>query len=86
MDRNRTLKYKYAISRAVQPGDIFMDFGSGTGILSFFALQAGARHVYAIDETSIVEYAQKLAVENGFNERITFIRKSGNDVTKQDIP
>jgi len=86
MDQNRTLAFKDAISRAVQPGDVVIDFGTGTGILSFFALQAGARHVYAIDETSIIEYAQKLAIKNTFNEKITFIRKSGKDLTTQDIP
>jgi len=85
LDRNRTLKYKYAILNAVQPDDVVIDFGCGTGILGFFALQAGARHVYAIEETSIIEYAQKLAVKNNVEDKITFIQKSGKQVDEQDI-
>ena len=86
MDKNRTLKYKYAILNAVKPGDVAIDFGCGTGILGFFALQAGARHVYAIEETSMIEYAQRLAKLNHLDNKITFIRKSGKEVTTEDIP
>ncbi|MHA1648915.1 MAG: 50S ribosomal protein L11 methyltransferase [Candidatus Helarchaeota archaeon] len=86
LDRNRTLKYKYAIFKAVKPDDIVIDFGCGTGILGFFALQAGARHVYAIEETSIIDYAKQLANKNKFTDKITFINKSGHELTKQDIP
>ncbi|MFX1293236.1 MAG: methyltransferase domain-containing protein [Promethearchaeota archaeon] len=86
LDRNRTLKYKYAIFKAIKPGDIVIDFGCGTGLLGFFALQAGACHVYAIEETSIINYAKKLAVQNKFEDKITFINKSGSEITEQDIP
>ena len=86
LDRNRTLKYKYAIFKAIKPEDSVIDFGSGTGILGFFALQAGASHVYAIEETSIIDYAKKLAKQNNFEDKITFIKKSGSKVTKEDIP
>ena len=86
LDNNRTLKYKYAIFKAVKSGDLVIDFGCGTGILGFFALQAGARHVYAIEETSIIEYAQKVAMKNDLEDKITFIKKRGKHVTEEDIP
>ncbi|HUY00085.1 MAG TPA: methyltransferase domain-containing protein [Candidatus Deferrimicrobium sp.] len=86
LDRNRTLKYKYAIFKAVKPEDIVIDFGCGTGILGFFALQAGAQHVYAIEETSLIEYARKIAIQNKLEDKITFIHKSGIQITEQDIP
>lgn len=85
LDRNRTLKYKYAIFKAIKPDDLVIDFGCGTGILGFFALQAGARHVYAIESTSIINYAQKLAIKNGLEDRISFINKPGKEVTMEDI-
>jgi len=86
LDKNRTLKYKYAIFKAIKPGDVVIDFGCGTGILGFFALQAGARCIYAIEETSIIDYARELAIKNEYQDKISFIHKSGKEVTEQDIP
>ncbi len=71
---------------AIKPDDVVIDFGCGTGILGFFALQAGARHIYAVEETTIIEYAKKLAVANDFADRISFLHKPGKEVTEQDIP
>ncbi|NVM31476.1 MAG: methyltransferase domain-containing protein [Candidatus Helarchaeota archaeon] len=85
LDRNRTLKYKYAIFKAVKEGDVVIDFGCGTGVLGFFALQAGASHVYAIEETSIIEYARRMAIKNNLEENITFIQKPGKEITAEDI-
>lgn len=85
-DRNRTLKYQYAIFKAIKKGDIVIDFGCGTGILGFFALQAGAQHIYAIEETPIINHAHKLAQLNNLTEKITFIEKPGLEITKEDIP
>lgn len=86
LDKNRTLKYKYAIFKAIQPGDVVIDFGCGTGILGFFALQAGASRIYAIEETSIIDYAYQLAIKNGYEDRIKFINKLGKEINEQDIP
>jgi len=50
----------------VKPGDVVVDLGAGTGLLSFFALQAGARHVYAIEMSRIADVAAELIEANGF--------------------
>jgi histone-arginine methyltransferase CARM1 len=55
-------------------GKIVLDVGTGSGILSFFALQAGAAHVYAVDASNSVIVAEKLAKANGFADRITIIK------------
>ena len=34
---------------------IVLDVGCGTGILSMFAAKAGAKHVYGVDMSGIVE-------------------------------
>ena len=47
--------------------------GTGSGILSFFAIQAGASRVYAVDASNITEHCQQLVTSNGLADRIVVI-------------
>jgi protein arginine N-methyltransferase 1 len=80
LDKARCDAYREAIHRTVKPGDVVVDLGAGTGLLSFFALQAGARHVYAIEMSGIADAAAELISANGFEDRITLIRKNSKKV------
>jgi SAM-dependent methyltransferase len=80
LDKTRCDAYHEAIQRTVKPGDVVVDLGAGTGLLSFFALQAGARHVYAIEMSRIADAAAELIEANGFQDRITLIRKNSKKV------
>jgi SAM-dependent methyltransferase len=53
---------------------IVLDVGCGTGILSMFAAQAGAKHIYAVDCSSIIDQAKAIVAKNGFADKITLIR------------
>ena len=69
-DGVRNEAYRQAIAHAVKPGDVVLDVGAGTGILSLFAVQAGARKVYAVERTSIARIIRQLAERNGASEVI----------------
>ena len=75
-DTTRTVSYKNAIMRNAYlfKDKVVLDIGCGTGILSFFAAKAGARHVYGVDCADIINYAREIVRINGFADRITLIK------------
>jgi SAM-dependent methyltransferase len=56
------------------------DIGCGSGILSLFAARAGARRVYAIEETAVIGLARELARVNGLDDVIDFVPGNSRDV------
>lgn len=78
-----TQLYQQAIFATVKPGHTVVDIGAGSGILAFFACQAGARHVYAIEADASIELAKILARANGLDDRITFLPRLSYQV---DLP
>lgn len=79
-DETRTHAFREAIRRTVQPGDVVVDLGCGTGILSYFACQAGAAHVYAIDSTHMARVTSLLSRHLGLDDRLTVIEKDSREV------
>ena len=72
-DLTRTDRYLQAILDPVRPGDVVIDIGCGTGLLAMFACMAGARHVYAFEQGTVIDLARRLVEENGYAARITLI-------------
>lgn len=76
-DYVRTGTYYAAVieNRADFNGRIVVDVGAGSGILSLFAAQAGAKHVYAVEASEMADYARKLITGNpALAERITVVK------------
>jgi Ribosomal protein L11 methyltransferase (PrmA) len=75
-DEVRTRTYEMAImeNKHLFEDKIILDVGCGTGILSMFAARAGAKHVYAVDCSSIAKQAREIISINGFADRITVIQ------------
>ena len=82
-DRVRTDAFRRAINSAVRPGDIVLDVGAGSGILSMFAARAGAARVYAVERTTVAVLAQELAAANGVAEIVQLIH---GDVMDVELP
>jgi SAM-dependent methyltransferase len=72
--------YKEAIAKAVEPGDIILDLGCGSGVLGMLCLQAGADHVYAVDDSAMIDVARESVLRSGQNNRATFIRGRSNQI------
>ncbi len=82
-DRVRTGAFQRAIESVVRPGDIVLDVGAGSGILSVFAARAGAARVYAVERTPAAVLAAELAAANGVAEIVRVIH---GDVTDVELP
>jgi SAM-dependent methyltransferase len=65
--------YKSALERTIRPGDVVLDLGAGTGIMTFLALAAGAGHVYAVETNPIVSCVRDIAKANGLASRVTVL-------------
>jgi protein arginine N-methyltransferase 1 len=74
-DRGRTLAFRDAIHQLVRPGDVVVDLGSGSGILAFFAAEAGAARVYAIEQEHIADVAALVARHNNYHDRVVLLHE-----------
>jgi histone-arginine methyltransferase CARM1 len=85
-DHVRTSTYQDAILKNAETDfrdKVVMDVGTGTGILAFFALQAGARKVYAVEASDASDTARILAENNGYGDRMHIIHGKVEDI---DLP
>ena len=75
-DKVRTGAYQKAIlnNKEIFKDKIVLDIGSGTGILSFFAAEAGAKHVYGIEFADIADFSIEIIKKNNMQDKITIIK------------
>ena len=71
-DQPRTVSYRQAMlqNKALFQDKIVMDIGCGTGILSLFAADAGAKKVYAIEASNISLIAREIVKQNNLQNVI----------------
>lgn len=73
-DQKRTLAFKKVIENVTNNGDVVVDAGTGTGILAMFAIDAGAKKVYAIEyDNNNIKTLNKNFELNGYKDKIVLI-------------
>ena len=64
-DEGRVTAFHQSIRAAVKPGDVVLELGTATGLMAFWAAQAGARHVHAVEPDAAIALARQSARDNG---------------------
>ncbi|KAK4291245.1 hypothetical protein Pmani_035918 [Petrolisthes manimaculis] len=64
---------------------IVLDVGAGSGILSFFAAQAGARKVYAVEASSMAQHCEMLVRSNNLQDTIQVIAGKIEEIDLPDM-
>lgn len=79
-DERKTAAYRAALAEVVEPADVILDLGAGTGILGYLACEAGAKAVIAVDRGDIVGLARRIAADNGYTDRITHVHGLSTEI------
>jgi type I protein arginine methyltransferase len=79
-DRVRREAYVAALTKAVRPGDLVLELGTGPGFFAFVACRLGAR-VVAVEPEPVIQVAREIATANGLADRLELIEASSDTVT-----
>ena len=74
VDEVRLSAYREAINAVVQPGDVVIDAGSGSGVLAVMAALAGAETVYALEQSDFADVIPEVAAASGVADKVEVIR------------
>ncbi|MCJ1435285.1 hypothetical protein MMC27_004657 [Xylographa pallens] len=87
-DAIRTNAYKDFIyyNAHLFEGKTVLDVGCGSGILSLFCAKAGAKTVYAVDQSDIIYKAIEVVHDSKLSDIIKFRHGSIENMTERDIP
>jgi Ribosomal protein L11 methyltransferase (PrmA) len=80
-DRVRTSRFVEAVRQVVQPGDVVVDIGTGSGVLAVAAARAGATRVYAIEAGDMARLARSVVRANGLDDRIAVVEGWSTEVS-----
>jgi protein arginine N-methyltransferase 3 len=86
-DRVRTEGYRDFIEKNAEvfAGKTVLDVGCGTSILSLFCARAGAKKVFAVDNSGIAVRAKEIIAKNGYQDRIEVIQGRVEDFNTQRL-
>jgi protein arginine N-methyltransferase 1 len=82
-DHVRREAYLTALRRAIRPGDVVLEIGTGVGFFAVAAALAGARRVFAVERSSgpALAVAREMVAANGVADRVELIHGSSREIT-----
>lgn len=86
LDRARMDAYARAIAGVVTAGDVVVDVGAGTGVLSVLAARAGARRVWAVERGPAARVAEQVVRASGVDEIVRVVRADIRDFPFPEPP
>lgn len=75
--------YRSAMVTLIQPNDVVISLGCGSGLLGMLALEAGAAKLVAVDQGPVVELARETFRVNGYSDRVVMHQL---DTKRLDLP
>ena len=84
-DQTRTAAFTRALEAVIKPGQVVIDLGCGTGLLSLIACQLGASRVYAIERRHAADFAALLARDPLYADRIHVIHADSHEVQLPEL-
>jgi SAM-dependent methyltransferase len=82
-DQVRLGHFRRAVSKVVTSGAGVADLGSGSGILGLLCLQVGAKRIYAIDDSAMIDAARETFTRAGFGDRVECLHGRSSQI---DLP
>lgn len=80
-DEERNKAYDIALRRAVKPGDLVLEIGTGSGLVAMMAARAGAGRVVTCEVLPLMgDIAREVVAKNGLAERVTIITKKSTQM------
>ncbi|XP_065333940.1 protein arginine N-methyltransferase 9-like isoform X1 [Cloeon dipterum] len=88
-DSIRNESYREAILKKIRQGfSKVLDIGTGTSLLSLYAVQGGAKRVFACEcSAAMIEIAKEVILDNNVESKIELLQKMSTDLSiPADIP
>ncbi len=80
-DKERANAYLKAIKLAINHNQNVLEIGTGSGLLSMMAIDAGAKTVVTCESSKkVAEVARKIISKNGYSEKIKVLNKNSSDI------
>lgn len=80
-DPVRVGAYTEALRRAVRPGDIVVELGTGLGSFALLCCEIGARKVIAIEPDRVIDVAREIVEASPFRDRVVLMQAMSTEVT-----